>query len=72
MQPTAVSPGFSDELLWFFHCVVEDESDGGKPCPDEPMTIHAVPPEGLREFLIDAVSQGDHVCCWVTLTCLAD
>lgn len=70
MQPTAVSPGFSDELLWFFHCVVEDESDGGKPCPDEPMTVHTVAPDDLRGFLIDARSRGDHVCCWVTLACL--
>lgn len=67
MQPTAVSPGFSDELLWFFHCIVEDEPDGGKPCPDEPLTVHAVSPDSLPMFLADARSRGEDVCCWVTL-----
>jgi len=67
MQPMA---GFSDELLWFFHCVVEDESDGGKPCLDEPITVHAISPGNLRDFLADSISRGDHVCCWVTLACL--
>ncbi len=71
LQPTAVSPGVSDELMWFFRCVVEDESDGGQPCPDEPMTIHAIAPDDLRKFLADAHSRGEHVCCWVTLACLS-
>lgn len=41
LQP--MSPG-SDEEAWFYRCTVEDEPDGGVPCPDEPMTTVAREP----------------------------
>jgi len=71
LQPMALSPGFSDELVWFFHCTVEDEPDGGKPCLDEPMTVHAVAPDDLMDFLRDARGRGEYVCSWLLLATTA-
>jgi len=64
-QPLATSPGFSDELLWFFRCTVENQPSGGKPHPAEPMTVHAVQPSDLEKFLQDKQKGGEHVSCWL-------
>lgn len=63
--PMATSPGFTDEVLWFFRVVVPDDPEERAVHPDEPMSVRAVPADGIRDLIEGAAGRGEHVAAWL-------